>query len=569
MRVTDQTKNNAVQKSLSTNAEELQNLMVGMANGKKLNKPSDDPVGAALVQDFHTSIDRSKSLEKNIGSDKVWLNATESAVSQISDMVLKIKEMTLKGANGGVTKEERMALSKEIEMMTQDLVKLVNKKEGKLFLFSGTKTLTEPLKLNSKLKEAEIKFDGLRVKSERSIIPLDQTHPINKVVPGITPGKLELLVEPKPELDAEGNPIPVPEPEPVEGETPKPKTVSVELTGEETVQEVVKKINDAFIAKGNYQEDPSSPSGYKADLFAQMGVDNHLYLDPAYDHDFKILSDTTGLAKGMGFHFLGQEKGPALGVEGASGEAQPAPGEAAIPFDEFEPLFRGYSKENYIVKVVQGGTYGTALYVVSDDDGKTWSPKQSLNKQIEIFNPEGKPSDQIRLQFEAPGKPYFMEGLEFRFTGNEFVEYHGNDVIKEVPIDNGIKVALNTTATELLMKDPEDPETVDTFEVLNRLMSALEEDDQQTVIKSVQEIDNGINQVLKKRAEIGSRVLELESSEDRLSQNIDSKGAEMSKIQDMDLAKGSIDLNKAELKHKSALDASARLIQPTLVQFLK
>ena len=160
MRVTDQTKNNAVQKSLSTNAEELQNLMVGMANGKKLNKPSDDPVGAALVQDFHTSIDRSKSLEKNIGSDKVWLNATESAVSQISDMVLKIKEMTLKGANGGVTKEERMALSKEIEMMTQDLVKLVNKKEGKLFLFSGTKTLTEPLKLNSKLKEAEIKFDS-------------------------------------------------------------------------------------------------------------------------------------------------------------------------------------------------------------------------------------------------------------------------------------------------------------------------------------------------------------------------------------------------------------------------
>jgi hypothetical protein len=37
----------------------------------------------------------------------------------------------------------------------------------------------------------------------------------------------------------------------------------------------------------------------------------------------------------------------------------------------------------------------------------------------------------------------------------------------------------------------------------------------------------------------------------------------------MDLAKGAVDLNSAELKHKVALDSAARLIQPTLINFLK
>jgi flagellin-like hook-associated protein FlgL len=50
---------------------------------------------------------------------------------------------------------------------------------------------------------------------------------------------------------------------------------------------------------------------------------------------------------------------------------------------------------------------------------------------------------------------------------------------------------------------------------------------------------------------------------------MDFKADELSKLEDMDLAKGAIDLNKAELKNKVALDSSARLIQPTLINFLR
>jgi flagellin-like hook-associated protein FlgL len=64
-------------------------------------------------------------------------------------------------------------------------------------------------------------------------------------------------------------------------------------------------------------------------------------------------------------------------------------------------------------------------------------------------------------------------------------------------------------------------------------------------------------------------MIELESSEERLENDVDFKAEELSKIEDMDLAKGATDLNQAELKHQVALDSTARLIQPTLINFLK
>jgi len=638
MRVTDQTKHNMVQQNLNTSTEELQNLMIGLSNGKKLNKPSDDPVGAAKVQDFHTSIDRSKNLEKNLGSDKVWLNSTEGAVSQIAETIIKLKEASLKGATDGVSVEERSALSKEIEMITRELVKLTNKKEGKLHVFSGTKTFTEPLTMNDKRQEGQLHFDGLRAKTDFVFQPIDQSKALNDVLPPVTneeapelpplppikPGVLEILVEPKlvydaegnlvapakpaeeaapepkpqldldgnpvldeegnpvmlkgePQLDADGNPVldeegnPVlvePPPAAPVGEPSAPQPVSVVITGQETVLELVKKINDGFISANQFKEDPSSPLGYETKLYAQIGADNRIYLDPAAEHTLKFGEDQTGVLKALGFKFMGQAPGSAP-ISGSEGEnAQPVV-QDSVGYDEFAPVFDGYSKQPYMVRVIKPGTYGNARYVVSDDEGKTWSPAQVLNKNNEIFNPDGKASDQVRLQFTAPGEPYFMEGLEFQFDGNSFVEYHGNDVVKKVPLDNGIKVALNTTAKDLLWAKEGDPETVNTFEVLNRLIEALDEDDQDTVAKSIAELDTAHNQVLKVLAEVGTRGIELESSQDRLAQNIDYKGAEMSEIEDMDLAKGSIDLNQAELKHKSGLDAASRLIQPSLVQFLK
>jgi flagellar hook-associated protein 3 FlgL len=105
--------------------------------------------------------------------------------------------------------------------------------------------------------------------------------------------------------------------------------------------------------------------------------------------------------------------------------------------------------------------------------------------------------------------------------------------------------------------------------MMNRLKEALRDDDETSIQKSIDDVDLAVNQVLDKRSQIGSTFKELESSEDRIEQSIDFKSEELSKLEDMDIAKGAVDLNNAELKHNVALDSASRLIQPTLINFLK
>ncbi len=572
MRVTEVTKHTTVQNNLNKTSEVLQDTLVGVSNGKILNKPSDDPVGAAKVSDFRTSINHSKTLEKNISADKVWLSSSEETIKQITDALTHVKDLALEGSNGASTVEHRESLSREIELITKDLVDLGNKREGKLYIFAGTKTFTKPLETNPEIVEADVMFHGTRFKSTEKTIPLDQDKPLK----GIMPGAFTISFEkPQPPEGEEGEVAP----ELTESQTtedaenadikeglPIPNQITIVLNGTESLKEIVDKINKAAIAEQKYVQDPHSPIGYQSKIVAEIGRDNSIYLDPASDVKVKFGPDTTGFFELMKFGVVGNTE--AYKIETEEGEL-PVMMDEPIDHEEFKANFNGYSKEQYQIRISKGGSYGVAQYNLSDDGGETWSKALLLQKQNEIFNPEGKASNKVKLQFGAEGEPFFKEGLEFKFGGNEFVEYRGNDQIKQVLIDNGIKVALNINANEIFFQDPERPDTVNIFDVMNRLKESMADDDEMAVQKSITELNNAINQVLDKRSKIGSTFKELESSGDRLESSIDFKSAELSKLEDMDIAKGAVDLNNAELKHKVALDSAARLIQPTLINFLK
>ena len=546
MRVTDLSKHNTVRNNLNTNSAELQKLTIGTSNGKRVNKPSDDPVGAATIQDYRTTINRSDNLKKNIGADKVWLNSTEQAIAQISDTLQHVKELAMDGANGSASRESRLSISNEIDIITNNLINLGNKKENRLYLFSGTKTFTKPLEVQSQSKPADISFNGSRIKSSQKVIPLHQDKPLQ----GIKPGTFSIEIFKKNELNDENR-----------NEEVVPTVLTITLDGTESIKGIVTKINDAAIKAANYVESVHSPIGFDTELAVTFGVDDAVYIDPKIELVTKFGEDTTGFLELMKF-----------GVVGGGDPIDPTLpflSSVAIEPEEYKASFDGYSKDKLIFRIIKSGTFGDAQYIVSDDEGTTWSKAQYLQRNNEVFNPEGKPSNKVDLLFEQGGKPFFREGVELNFKGNEFVTYNGNDQVKEVLIDNGIKVALNTIASQIFYKQDNDPNSVNTFDVLNRIKAALEDNDPVAVTKSIGDIDAAIFQVLDKRGDIGAVIRELEKSEERIEEEVDFKSEELSKLEDLDLASASIDLNNAELKHKASLDSTARLIQPTLMNFLK
>ena len=82
-------------------------------------------------------------------------------------------------------------------------------------------------------------------------------------------------------------------------------------------------------------------------------------------------------------------------------------------------------------------------------------------------------------------------------------------------------------------------------------------------------MDIGINNIVNARAELGARMNRLELVENRLSEQEVIATQTMSQNEDIDYAKAITELITQESLHRAALSAGARIIQPSLVDFLR
>jgi flagellar hook-associated protein 3 FlgL len=82
-------------------------------------------------------------------------------------------------------------------------------------------------------------------------------------------------------------------------------------------------------------------------------------------------------------------------------------------------------------------------------------------------------------------------------------------------------------------------------------------------------LDAGINNLLSARAEIGSINERLKGVGDRIAYEIPQVTQQVSRITDVDMAKAITDLKMLEYTHQAALQTAAKVLQPTLMDYLR
>lgn len=132
----------------------------------------------------------------------------------------------------------------------------------------------------------------------------------------------------------------------------------------------------------------------------------------------------------------------------------------------------------------------------------------------------------------------------------------------EMEVFSGIKLQANTEGASIfkdMLKEDGD---------IDQLISALEGDG--TDIGSMLEVvDKNIDNFLSERASIGARQNRVELMEDRLSQQEVFSTRILSDNEDVDMEKVIINLTSQEAVLRATLSAGSRIIQPTLVDFLR
>lgn len=144
MRVTDKMSQNQVLSNITKNRTELSNLQNQAATMKRVNKPSDDPVASAKILSNRTENKNLEQFERNIFFARSFLETSESTLSQLSEAVVRAKELAVQAAsdtNGGTPRE---MLATEVEQIYNTIVEISNRRMGDRYLFAGHKTLDQP-----------------------------------------------------------------------------------------------------------------------------------------------------------------------------------------------------------------------------------------------------------------------------------------------------------------------------------------------------------------------------------------------------------------------------------------
>lgn len=146
MRVTENTNFGVVRDSVRKSRERLENLQMQSATLKKLNTPSDDPIGSAKVLEIRTEKMNNEQFLNNIKLTETFLSNSDHAVGELADIMVRAKEIALGQASGASSNEDtRLGLSEEVTQLFLQGVAAANRRIGERYLFGGYRTNTAPI----------------------------------------------------------------------------------------------------------------------------------------------------------------------------------------------------------------------------------------------------------------------------------------------------------------------------------------------------------------------------------------------------------------------------------------
>lgn len=131
--------------SMMNRQSDLSDLNIQLSTGKRINQPSDDPVGAARALDLtHLTADTAQ-YQRNIGTANARLGLEDQTLSNVTGVLGRVRTLLLQAANGSQTDATRGDIAAEMVQLRQQLLGQANSKDGQGdYIFAGNRTGTMP-----------------------------------------------------------------------------------------------------------------------------------------------------------------------------------------------------------------------------------------------------------------------------------------------------------------------------------------------------------------------------------------------------------------------------------------
>lgn len=137
MRISDSYVFNSMNKNLSRTKADLAVAQEQASSGKRVGKPSDDPVAYAAAQRERAKKALADAGMKGADLAITQLSGADEALSTATDSMARAKELALGGATDTVGPEQRKNLAEEVRKIREQLVTLGNTQVAGSYVFAG------------------------------------------------------------------------------------------------------------------------------------------------------------------------------------------------------------------------------------------------------------------------------------------------------------------------------------------------------------------------------------------------------------------------------------------------
>lgn len=148
VRVTQNMISNNMMRNLNNSMGKMDKLQEQASSGRKISRPSDDPVVATRGMFYRSSIMENEQFQRNVNEAKAWMDASDGALDEITTAMHRVKELVVQ--SGGTLPQDGLeAIASEIDELREHIGSLANQSLGGKYIFAGTDTNHPPFDVAS------------------------------------------------------------------------------------------------------------------------------------------------------------------------------------------------------------------------------------------------------------------------------------------------------------------------------------------------------------------------------------------------------------------------------------
>nr|WP_202079360.1 flagellar hook-associated protein FlgL [Caldalkalibacillus salinus] len=170
MRVTQNMLNQNMLTSLNRNLGKMETLQRQMTTGKKINKPSDDPVGLSSAMRYRSELEANEQYQRNLDDAQSWVEFNDTTVGQAVDVLHRARELAVQGANDSNPQEAKNAVASEVEELFDQLMDIANSQFNGKYVFNGQKTDQPPYPTDDAYQDTTFDDGKINFEVSRSLV---------------------------------------------------------------------------------------------------------------------------------------------------------------------------------------------------------------------------------------------------------------------------------------------------------------------------------------------------------------------------------------------------------------